>query len=233
MTDPDDLTVRRSSLAAEAYGVIRNMVVEGEIPPGSRVTVRPIADQLGLSSTPIKAALAALEREGVLISELHRGYFVPRLGLDDMLEIYEMRELLDGIASRRAATAPQRAQIAETLRFDRDEQQESLRRGDLDGYRRRDLDFHRNLWVLCGNHRVPRAGEGLLSQMKLGNAFMARLPGRMPESLSEHRRIIEAIADGDPQGAERAAREHIASVRGSFMEWYQDGESAEVGDPNS
>ena len=79
---------RRTSLADEAYAAIRARVVTGGIPPGSRVTVRPIADDLGLSATPIKAALVALERDGVLISRLHRGFFVPELSIDDMMDGY-------------------------------------------------------------------------------------------------------------------------------------------------
>jgi DNA-binding GntR family transcriptional regulator len=192
------------------------------------VTVRPIADRLGLSATPIKAALVTLEREGMLVSELHRGYFVPKLSINDMLEIYELRESLDCIASRRVASAPNHAQLAETLRQDRREQQKCLERGDLDGYRRGDLEFHRDLWILCGNDRLRRTGEELLGQMKLGNAIMARLPGRVSVSLVEHHTIIDAIADGDAERAEAAARAHITSVRTSFETSNQDRPTAGV-----
>jgi DNA-binding GntR family transcriptional regulator len=229
MHDQKDTLIPRSSLVGEAYVAIRNMIVEGEIPPGSRVTVRPIADRLGLSSTPIKAALVTLEREGMLVSKLHRGYFVPELSFNDMLEIYELRESLDCIASRRVASAPDHAELAETLRRDRREQQRCLERGDLDGYRRGDLEFHRDLWILCGNRRLRRTGDELLGQMKLGNALMARLPGRVSISMTEHHKIIDAIADGDPERAEAVTREHIRSVRDSFVSSNQDRLPANLG----
>jgi DNA-binding GntR family transcriptional regulator len=218
----DDLNrtteVHRPSLVDEAYTAIRAMIVDGEIPPGSRVTVRPIADRLSLSATPIKAALVTLQREGVLVSKLHRGFFVPQLSTEDMLEIYEMREALDRLASRRAATSPSHVAIASRLRRDCEEQRAFLETNDVDGYRRSDLDFHRNLWILCGNNRLRRTAEELMGQMKLRNSLSARLPGRVSMSLSEHLAIVDAVEQGDSEGAESAARHHIDSVQKTFLE---------------
>lgn len=210
--------VHRSSLVDEAYTAIRAMIVEGKIPPGSRMTVRPIADQLELSATPIKAALVSLELEGVLVSKLHRGYFVPELSIDDMREIYEMREALDLLAGRRAAASPDHADIAAQLRADCEEQRGFLESNDVDGYRNRDLEFHRNLWILCGHKRLRRTAEQLMGQMRLGNSLSARLPGRVALSLSEHLAIVDAIEQGDIERAESAARDHIKSVLRTFME---------------
>ncbi|MQA17733.1 MAG: GntR family transcriptional regulator, partial [Pseudonocardiaceae bacterium] len=83
------LTVPRPTLLRTAYDYVRAAVIEGALTPGSRVTVRPLAEHLGLSPTPIKAALATLEREGFLLSIPHRGYFVPHVDTKDLLEIYE------------------------------------------------------------------------------------------------------------------------------------------------
>jgi len=220
--------VRRSSLVDEAYTAIRAMIVDGKIPPGSRLTVRPIADQLALSATPIKAALVTLEREGVLVSQLHRGFFVPELSIDDMREIYEMREALDRLASRRAASSPKHAAIASALRANCNEQRAFLEADDVDGYRRSDLEFHRNLWILCGNNRLRRTAEELMGQMKLGNSLSARLPGRVALSLREHLAIVDAIEKGDIGTAESAAREHINSVQRTFLE-SMDGSRSDAG----
>jgi len=218
----DDLNstteVHRPSLVDEAYTAIRAMIIDGDIPPGSRMTVRPIADQLSLSATPVKAALVTLQREGVLVSKLHRGFFVPQLSTGDMLEIYEMREALDRLASRRAATSPSHAAIGSQLRRDCDEQSAFLDADDVDGYRRSDLEFHRNLWILCGNNRLRRTAEELMGQMKLGNSLSARLPGRVALSLREHLAIVDAVERGDSAGAESAARHHIDSVQKTFLE---------------
>jgi DNA-binding GntR family transcriptional regulator len=214
--------VRRFSLTQEAYAAIRTMIIAGEMPPGSRITVRPIVERLGLSATPVKAALMTLEREGVLESKLHRGFFVPELRVDDMREIYEMREALDRLAGQLAASSPNHLAIAAELRAKCEEQRRYLEIGDVDGYRRTDLEFHHSLWALCGNSRLQRTGEQLMDQMRLGNSLSARLPGRVTLSLTEHLVIVEAIEQGAIERAASAATEHIISVRKTFMDSVSD-----------
>jgi DNA-binding GntR family transcriptional regulator len=206
----------RSSLANEAYEAIRRMILDGKLQPGTRVTVRPIAAELDLSPTPIKSALVALERDGVLTSKLHRGFFVPELSLADMHEIYEMREGLDSIAVRRAARSESRGAISESLRQYCVRQTERLAEGDIDAYRLEDLAFHQAIWALSGNERIRKAGENLQDQMRLGNSISARQPGRGEQSVREHLAIIDAIARGDEDAAEAAARHHIRLTSDKF-----------------
>lgn len=201
--------VRRSSLAQAAYDAIKKLVLSGEILPGERVTVRPLADRLGLSPTPITAALVALARDGVLESRLHRGFFVPEFDLEDLREIYEMREGLDIVAVRAAASSGDRARIAQELAVHCDHQSAYLAQKDMERYRFEDLEFHQAIWRLCGNRRLRRAGENLQDHMRLCNAITSRRPGRGAQSVDEHRRIVAAIAAGDADAAEAAAREHV------------------------
>ncbi|MGB3375100.1 MAG: GntR family transcriptional regulator [Microbacterium sp.] len=215
-TDPEDAPLARSSLADAAYTDIRARILDGRIAPGERVTVRPIADRLALSATPIKAALVRLEREGLIASQLHRGFFVPDLGDADAAEIYQLREALDALAAGLAASGSQSTDRAALLARLCDEQEARLAADDIDGYRRLDVEFHRALWQASGNSRILRAGEPMLDQMLLGNARSARQPGRGDESLREHRGIIEAIRSADAGAATDLARAHIRSSHRSF-----------------
>lgn len=213
---PADAALVRSSLAEGAYADIRARILDGRIPPGSRVTVRPIADRLGLSATPIKAALVRLEREGLIAAHLHRGFFVPDLGDADMSEIYELREALDSMAAALAAARAGAEDRAAGLARLCAEQEQHLAVRDIDGYRRSDVDFHRALWAASGNSRLLRAGEPLLDQMLLSNALSARQPGRADDSLGEHRAIVDAIRSGDADAAAERARDHIRRSHESF-----------------
>lgn len=212
----EDAPLSRSSLADAAYADIRARILDGRIAPGERVTVRPIADRLGLSATPIKAALVRLEREGLIASQLHRGFFVPDLGDADAAEIYQLREALDGMAAGLAASGPRSAGASASLARLCDEQEARLAAHDIDGYRRLDVDFHRALWHASGNSRILRAGEPMLDQMLLGNALSARRPGRGEQSLHEHRAIVAAIRAADAVTAADLARAHIRSSHRSF-----------------
>lgn len=211
-----DAPLSRSSLADAAYADIRARILDGRIAPGERVTVRPVADRLGLSATPIKAALVRLEREGLIASQLHRGFFVPDLGDADAAEIYQLREALDGMAAGLAAAGPRASDAATSLARLCDAQEALLSADDIDGYRRRDIDFHRALWRASGNSRILRAGEPMLDQMLLGNALSARQPGRGSESLQEHRAIVDAIRRADVATAADLARAHIRNSHRSF-----------------
>lgn len=199
----------RSSLLTAAYDHVRTAVVEGMMPPGARVTVRPLAEQLGMSPTPIKAALATLEHEGFLVSIPHRGYFVPEVDVGDLLEIYELREAVDGMAARRAAAATDHADLADRLDQLLTEQRQVVAAGDLRAYGELDVRFHHLIWEGSGNLRLLAIAENLISQMRLGNRMSARAPGRLPDALYEHEAILVAIRRGDSRSAERLLRRHV------------------------
>lgn len=199
----------RQSYVSIAYDEIRALILSGELGPGSRVTVRPLVDRLDLSPTPIRTALATLQRQGMLEIHEHRGYFVPTLGRADMLEIYELREAVDSIASRRAARSPGRDQLVRNLAELLERQRRCVRAGDIDAYAELDMRFHRAIWDGSGNHRLAAICENLVGQLRIGNNISTRAEGRPEASLDEHAAIIDAIRDGDARAAERATRRHV------------------------
>ncbi|MEU1412520.1 GntR family transcriptional regulator [Streptomyces sp. NPDC005731] len=203
------MTVPRHTLLNAAYDHVRAAILDGSLTPGSRVTVRPLTEKLGLSPTPIKTALAALEREGFLIAVPHRGYFVPEAGTDDLLELYELREAVDGLAARRTAVASDHDQIATQLRQLLAEQRAAIEANNLNRYGELDLEFHRLIWEGSGSRRLIPIAENLIAQVRLGNRLSARAPGRLSVAVDEHEAILEAIGKGDPRAAERHIRRHV------------------------
>lgn len=211
---------RQTSLRA-AYNYIRGAVVDGTLPPGSRVTVRPLTERLGLSPTPIKAALATLEREGFVLSIPHRGYFVPQVDTKDLLEIYELREAVDGMAARRAAAATDHTEIAERLQELLQRQRNFVATGDLRTYGELDLQFHQLIWEGSGNVRLQAIAENLIGQMRLGNRMSAQAPGRLSVALDEHQAILQAIRRGDVRAAERHIRRHVRESGAALQRYTQ------------
>lgn len=209
----DGAVVRGNSYVSVAYDRVRRMILSGQLAPGDRVTVRPLADELDLSPTPIRTALAALERQGLLQIREHRGYFVPQLGRDDMLEIYELREAVDSIASRRAARSSARGELVDRLEALLDQQREQIAAADIDAYGELDLAFHRAIWHGSGNRRLIAISDNLIGQVRIGNNISAHAPGRPEASLNEHAKIIDAIRQGDATAAERATRSHVRNAK--------------------
>lgn len=203
------MSLVRSTLSSQAYQALRQAILSGRLAPGSHVRVRPLCEEFGLSATPVKAALTALEREGFLVLRPHRGFFVPEVDRADMRELYEMREVLDGIAARRAATAPSRDTLVRRLTELLDEQTGQVARQDLAGYGDLDVLFHQEILLAAGNGRLQHIAENMIGQLRLGRATSARVPGRPTSALAEHAEIVAAIAAGQQQAAERLARRHV------------------------
>ncbi|RNE48931.1 GntR family transcriptional regulator [Corynebacterium alimapuense] len=204
--------VRGDGLVNVAHSQIRKLIISGELSPGDRVTVRPLVSLLGLSPTPIRTALALLERQGLLESLDHRGFFVPQFSAEDMREIYELREALEILACRRTVQSGSRLDIADDMAELIEQQRELVESGDLVGYADLDVRFHQQLWIGSGNKRLFGVSENLFGQMRIGNKISSQMPGRPETSLKEHEAIVAALRSGDGRAAERAVRSHVRTA---------------------
>ena len=189
---------------------LRNDVQTGRYNPGDRITEQEVAARLGVSRTPVREALRRLESEGLVVSLPWRGVVVAELDRSQVLELYAMREVLEGTAARFAAQHADDAEI-DVMRDILSRQAETGDDGDLAARINRDLheaiyDAARNRYLLATLHGLRNA----LALLK-GTTFAAT--GRPDAALSEHRAIVNAIAKRDGDKAERAARRHIANAR--------------------
>lgn len=203
-----DNTIQRTSLSREAYRALRSAILNRELVPGSKVSVRPLSEALGLSPTPIKEALLALEREGFLTAITNRGYYVPTFGAIDVPEIYELREALESLSARLAVRRGDPALPAK-LNALLKEQRSCARHEDFEHYGDLDLEFHRTLWEASGNRRLVQAAETLAGQLRLLISTSAIVPGRLNASLAEHGEIVECIKEGKEARAARAMSKHV------------------------
>ncbi|MFY0406773.1 GntR family transcriptional regulator [Solicola sp. PLA-1-18] len=202
--------------ARRAFEQIRAMVVRGEVAPGAKMVVRPLAERLGLSPTPIKSALAALERDGFLVAVTNRGYFVPSIDDADMREIFELREALEGLAARTIAARDDRAEVCRELWRLHHLQVAAADEARIDDYSEVNLAFHRLVWTASGNRRLTRAAENLVGQTRLATPETAQVPGRMAAAMREHAALVSAVERGDAAAAEALARDHVRASGEAF-----------------
>ena len=199
------------SLVRAAYAAVREAVLTRELRPGERVTVRPLSERLGISPTPVKAALAILEREGFLVSRPHSGYFVAELTAADLRDLYELRSAVDTLAARdlaRSRPPELLARLGELL----EGQRIALEDGDIGRYAELDREFHALIWQASPNRRLLAIADLLGAQLQLGQNVTVSVPGRPEASLGEHREILDALRSGDTAAAEQATRRHLAQV---------------------
>jgi len=208
--------VSRVTLQEKAYHALRSAVINRRFPTGTKLVVRALSERLDLSPTPIKGALAALEREGLVTAVPHRGYFVRRISARDIEEIYALREVVDGLAARLCATLAD-DRVLLRLRALLARQRACIRTGDFEKYGDLDLAFHRCIRDASGNSRLVRAAEAYDGQVRLLIDASTRAR-TLPTSIQEHKVVAEAIGTRNASAAEAAMRRHVREAGRALRE---------------
>ncbi len=197
---------RHGATADIAYWTIRDAIRSGVIQPGDRLIELDLAGALDMSRTPVRDALRQLEAERLVEKAPSRGFVVPTITTDDLVEIYEIREVLEGLAARRAAMRLGEAEIA-AMRETVERTELARDAGDFPVLWQGSNAFHRLLRGGNKNGRLPH-----LLALMLDSHRSLRLhefaPERVDAAVAEHRAIYEAIATRDADLAEQLARDH-------------------------
>lgn len=188
---------------------LRDEILDGLLPAGSRLLETELAERFGVSRGPIRDALNELARQGLAQDLPRRGTFVSSLSEHDLEEVYVLRRAIEEAAVRLAVERASNTEIA--AMFERlAEAEEAYGRADLPAAWEADMAFHRSYCQMCGNGRLLELFEGLASQtvllMRTALATHASLAWTPPVEL--HRRIADAIASRDAEAAVRAVGEH-------------------------
>lgn len=210
--------ISSTSLADEALATIVQAIMGGEFGPGERLSEAQLARQLGISRGPLREALGRLE--GRLVVRTPRiGVRVIQLDDEDLAELFAVREALEGMACRLAAARISDRDIAAL----RDLLDQHGRNPDVlsrRGYYQRTLDedFHLHVVRCARNARLENLlMDGLYYQLRLYRFRASTRPGRAQAAFQEHREIVAALSDRDPDAAETSMRRHVRNALGSIL----------------
>lgn len=197
---------------SRAYRELRHIIVWGQLPPGSRISERVIADRLGLSRTPVRSALHRLEQEGFVASAgrgRERRLIVAPLTMTDGQEVYHIVGHLEGLAARTAALLPKvrRDAIVHRLREVNGElTARSRKHTDPITFFDLDIEFHRSYVEGVAGPRLLALHRAIKPQSeRYSRLYVSVFLDQISTSVREHERIAAAIARGDPDAAQRAA----------------------------
>jgi DNA-binding GntR family transcriptional regulator len=199
-------------LADMAYEAIHDAIVSKSLQPGSKLLVRDLAQRLGISYTPVKEALVKLAGEGLVQIIPRKGAYVALLTIPDVVEIYELREVLEGLAAAKAAAVTTEDQLAKIAGYLNDGKL-CIASGEVKRYSDVDILFHSAIAEASRNIRLLEALKKLQSQVRLLMATSASLSGRPQRSIQQHEQIYEAIKRRDSIGADNAAKCHVKEAR--------------------
>jgi DNA-binding GntR family transcriptional regulator len=194
-------------LGAKAYELLREKIVTCELLPGAVVDQNALMKEIGVSRTPVREAVNALEAEGLLVVMPRRGVIVAPISLSDVSQIYTVRENVEPLIVRLATPAAEKDMLQKYLKtFTRE-------KFDPDSIIRSDYEMHNYFARTTENMYLIRLMSSVLSQNMRIVALGARVRDRLPVSNREHAMILERMLNGDAEGAAEAMRAHIASAK--------------------
>ena len=204
-----NLGAEHENLDQKVYSILKDMIIERKLLPSQKIPQEKLARDLGISRTPLISALKFLEQQKLVESVPRRGFFVRLFSKKEMVDIFELREVLEGLAARRATSKITDSQIIELNSFFQQfAKQKNI--SDFKGYAREDRRFH-NFVIDVG------AKEFLKSILQTTNIIsfsyqvlhsegLVRPPD---ETIQEHLAVIEAIKERDSEAAEDLMRQHF------------------------
>jgi DNA-binding GntR family transcriptional regulator len=215
MTQAGDEIPHRQ-LKDAVYARILEKIVDGTLPAGYVLREGELAARFAVSKTPLRDALVRLQADGLVSIPPYRSAVVVGYSRDDLQEIYEVRELLEGACARAAALTIGADDLAELSAVIRDSVAQ-VAAGQVAEGARDDLAalldrFDEIMYAQSRNRRINDMVANIRNHIKRIGRLTTDIPGRMVKSVAEHEAIFEAIVQRDGTAAETAMRRHIRSV---------------------
>jgi DNA-binding GntR family transcriptional regulator len=214
MVARDEVTHRQ--LKDAVYAQILEKILDGTLPAGYALREGELAARFGVSKTPLRDALVRLQADGLVSIPPYRSAVVVGYSQQDLREIYEVRELLEGACAREAALTIKTDDLAELSQLMRDSSAciagGEVRPGQEESLAELIDRFDVIMYAQCRNARINEMVANIRHHIQRIGRLTTRIPGRMVKSVREHQAIYEAIVQRDGAAAEAAMRRHILSV---------------------
>lgn len=215
----DRLEIRNyKPLGEVVFEYLRNAILAGELKPGERLMEVTLAEQLGVSRTPVREAIRKLEKESFVIMIPRKGAYVADLTKKDIMEMLEIRKELEGFA---AALAADRMALSEKEALGKvvERFNESLINMDKKSMIECDNEFHSLIFEATKNQRLINIIYDLHDQFQRFRLIYFNEFNNYKEIQASHNRIFDAIIKKDPKGARAEAESHVESIRDLVNKW--------------
>jgi GntR family transcriptional regulator of gluconate operon len=206
-----------TGLKEQIQACLRQAILDGSLSPGQKLIEGEIAQQFGVSRSPVREAIQELERQGYVVKRPRRGTFVTELTPQDVVEIYSLRVLLEGYAAAIAGgcCAPE---MIDRMTGLVDRMKDAVRRADFVDFSDADLEFHTLLCRATGHERLLYLSGCLRTQL----GFLAVLPkyslAEVERLVADHEQLVTAIRAHEPERARQIIDGHIRTAGRLFLE---------------
>jgi len=202
------IRIAQPALYEEVAERLRQRIFSHELPPGTWIDEQALAEDYGISRTPLREALKVLASEGLVTLKPRRGCYVTELSGGDIQEIFPIIAMLEG---RCAYEATQKASGADVARLEKiqDTLEMAAAASDIPAYFEANQQFHQELWQMTGNRWLLQVIQDLRKVLKLTRYQSLSVDGRLKKSMEEHRELLAAIKAKQPELAEQVMKQHL------------------------
>ncbi len=200
------------------FETLRDAIITQVLKPGERLMEIQLADEMGVSRTPVREAIRKLELEGLVVMVPRKGAYVAGVSMKDIHEVYEVRSALEMLAVTLAAERITEEELdALERQVLRESEEEKADDGDLDSIIYIDSSFHDIIYQAAHNQRLVQFINILQEQLQRFRAASLSKPGRSKTALEEHKKIVEALSERNGDLASKLARDHIENAENAMI----------------
>lgn len=202
------IRIAQPALYEEVAERLRQRIFSHELPPGTWIDEQALAEDYGISRTPLREALKVLASEGLVTLKPRRGCYVTELSGGDIQEIFPIIAMLEG---RCAFEATHKAVPADVARLEAIQAvlEKAAANSDIPAYFEANQKFHLTLWEIAGNRWLLQVIQDLRKVLKLTRYQSLSVDGRLRKSMEEHRELLAAIKARQPEQAEQVMKAHL------------------------
>ncbi|WP_422120689.1 GntR family transcriptional regulator [Koleobacter methoxysyntrophicus] len=199
------------------FEALREAIITGDLKPGERLMELQLAEEMGVSRTPVREAIRKLELEGLVVMVPRKGAYVAGLSLKDAAEVFEIRGSLEGLAASLAAERITEEEMEELERL-LVQTKECIKKKDVETLVEKDLEFHDIIYNASRNSKLISILYNLREQFhRFRITSLTGNPERLKDIFEEHERIVEAICSRNSELAKELIQEHIENVESNIM----------------
>ncbi|MBO8138102.1 MAG: GntR family transcriptional regulator [Desulfotomaculum sp.] len=198
------------------FETLRDAIINGKLKPGERLMEIQLAEEMGVSRTPVREAIRKLELEGLVVMVPRKGAYVAGISMKDIVDVFEVRAALDALAARLAAeriTDDELDQLEKSIVSIHEVSDGK----NIEEVVARDTGFHEIIYKASRNEKLIQIITHLKEQLQRFRATSLALPGRTKEAVEEHKQIVEALSERDAELAAQLAYQHIENAENSML----------------
>lgn len=212
---------QKQTKAERVFRALRRQIMTSELPPGSTVSERMLADRLNVGMAPVRVAIQRLAAEGFLVIEPRRGIRVSKHSVQDVIDLFQVRVAMEQLVMQKLAGTLRRPQI-DMLNESLEHYRAAASVPDIDAMIASDFAFHRLLAQYHGNQQLSFMLDRTLDSLYREIRNSMKVQTRTEQRLTEHRHIIDSLIRGDAQSAGQALVEHLQSGQRFVMTGNED-----------